>query len=518
MFAAALWCTVSARAAPSDRVLTLIMSDSGFNSEIVPILRDEVAKQGFELKWVVVNDIIQPNKLVDEGAADSNSFQHEPYLDQFVSDHGLKNVTRAFYTLFTPSGLYSRRYRSLAELPEGATIGIPVDPANNGRALFMLRDRGLLSLREGVPVTHASVRDITANPRRLRFVEVDQLMLLRTLDSVDVGFLFAGNAILGGLDARRDALALEDVAVSPYKGVVAVHRSVLGSPKVDALRRAYDSDALKAYFRKRYGDAIIFLGYLNTPAATGNAPTPSTPAVAAPEPAPSAAPASFRLRTALANVASAGPELRKAALETLVMLGITIPLAVLLGGPLGTVLFLTRPGSLNESPRLYVALNGAVNFVRSFPFLILPIALIPVTKLLVGSALGTRGAIVPMVINSIPYFARFAEQNLLEVNRGAIEAAESMGASRWRIIWSVLYGEARSGIAGSITILTVSFLSYSTVAGLVGGGGIGDFAIRYGYYRYQTDVMIFTIVVIIALVQLIQFSGNRLVRKLDKRV
>ncbi|HET7539349.1 MAG TPA: MetQ/NlpA family ABC transporter substrate-binding protein, partial [Polyangiaceae bacterium] len=486
--------------------------------QIIGILKTEVARQGYVLDWVVVNDIIQPNKLVDEGSADSNSFQHEPYLDQFVRDHGLKNVTRAFYTYFTPSGLYSRRYRSLSQLPDGATIGIPVDPANNGRALFMLRDHGLLSLREGVPVTHASVRDITANPRGLRFVEVDQLMLLRTLDSVDVGFLFSGNAVLGGLDPRRDALALEDVAVSPYKGVVAVHRSVLGSPKVEALRHAYESDAIRAYFRKRYGDTIIFLGYLNAPLASGTAPAPTSPAALAPPSAAPPAPASFRLQTAFAHVAAAGPEWRKAALETLFMLGVTIPLAVLLGGPLGTVLFLTRPGSLIESPRLYVALNGVVNFVRSFPFLILLIALIPLTKLLVGSALGTRGAIVPMVINSIPYFARFAEQNLLEVNRGAIEAAESMGASRWRIIWSVLYGEARSGIAGSITILTVSFLSYSTVAGLVGGGGIGDFAIRYGYYRYQTDVMIFTIVVIIALVQLIQFTGNRLVRQLDKRV
>jgi YaeC family lipoprotein len=524
LLVALIVATTAARVSADDRVLTLIMSDSGFNAEVVPILKDEVKKQGFELKWVVVNDIIQPNKLVDEGAAESNSFQHEPYLDQFVLDHGLKNVKRAFYTMFTPSGLYSRRYRSLSDVPAGGTIGIPVDPANNGRALFMLRDHGLLSMRAGVPVTHASVRDITANPKGFKFVEVDQLMLLRTLDSVDVGFLFAGNAVLAGLDPKRDALALEEVSVSPYKGVVAVHRSVLGTPKVEALRRAYESEVIKAYFHKRYGDAIIFLGYLNEPAARAEASAQASPAATPPATGPSAsvtaapAPPPFRLRSALANVAAAGPELRRAALETLFMLGVTIPLAVLLGTPLGTVLFLTRPGSMIHAPRLYVTLNGAVNLVRSFPFLILLIALIPLTKLLVGSALGTLGAIVPMVINSIPYFARFVEQNLLEVNRGAIEAAESMGASRLRIVWSVLYGEARSGIAGSITILTVSFLSYSTVAGLVGGGGIGDFAIRYGYYRYQTDVMVFTILVIIALVQLIQFTGNRCVRRLDKRV
>jgi D-methionine transport system permease protein len=123
-----------------------------------------------------------------------------------------------------------------------------------------------------------------------------------------------------------------------------------------------------------------------------------------------------------------------------------------------------------------------------------------------------------MVVNSVPYFSRFVEQTLLDVNRGVIEAAESMGASRWQIIWKVLYLEARAGIVNSITILTVSFLSYSTVAGLVGGGGIGDFAIRYGYYRYETDVMFFTIFLIVIFVQILQFTGNRLVRHLDKRL
>jgi D-methionine transport system permease protein len=163
-------------------------------------------------------------------------------------------------------------------------------------------------------------------------------------------------------------------------------------------------------------------------------------------------------------------------------------------------------------------LNGIVNIVRSFPFLLLLIAMLPVTRLIVGTGLGTTAATVPMVVNSIPYFARFVEQVLLEVNRGVVEAAQSMGATRRQIIWKVLYSEARSGIANSITILTVSFLGYSTVAGLVGGGGIGDFAIRYGYYRYETDVMIFTIILIVGFVQVLQFTGNTVVRRLDKRI
>lgn len=497
-----------------DRTISVIMSDIGFNAEIVPLLKAEVAAQGYELKWVVVNDIIQPNKLVNDRQADANSFQHEPYFDQFVRDHDLRDVVRGFYTLFTPSGLYSRKYKSLSDLPEGATIGIPVDPANNGRALFMLRDHGLLSLREGVPVTHASTRDITANPRRLRFREVDQLMLLRTLDSVDVGFLFAGTAILDGLAPRRDALALEDVAVSPFKGIVAVHRSLLGTRKLEVLRRAFHSPALKAYYETKYGDAIIFLDGPEHAASahhTSSIAHPTSPSV------PTAL-AEKTWDTRLANLRAAAPELGKAAGETLLMLVITIPLAVLLGAPLGVVLFLTRPASLVHAPRLYLVLNAAVNLVRSFPFLILLIAMVPLTKLIVGSALGTLAATVPLVVNSIPYFARFVEQNLLEVNRGVVEAAESMGATRLQIVWKVLLAEARSGIAGSITILAVSFLAYSTVAGLVGGGGIGDFAIRYGYYRYQTEIMVVTIALIIVAVQFIQYGGTLAVRKLDKRL
>lgn len=224
------------------------------------------------------------------------------------------------------------------------------------------------------------------------------------------------------------------------------------------------------------------------------------------------------MQAILQDIQEARPDIIHALGETLYMLLITIPLAVLLGTPLGTLLYLTRPGSIVQAPRLYVALNGAVNLVRSFPFLILMIAMIPITRMIVGTALGTTAATVPMVINSIPYFARFVEQTLLDVNRGVVEAAESMGANRRQIIWKVLYREARSGIANSVTILTVSFLSYSTVAGLVGGGGIGDFAIRYGYYRYQTGVMFFTIFLIVVFVQALQFSGNLLVRKLDKRI
>lgn len=240
----------------------LIMSDAGFNAEVVPILKREVEKQGFKLEWVVVNDIIQPNKMVDDGSADANSFQHEPYFDQFVKDHDLHNITRGFYTVYGASGLYSKKYKSLNQVPDGATIGIPVDPSNNGRALFMLRDKGLLKMRD-VEVVHASPRDITENPHHFKFREVDQLMLQRTLDDVDVGFLFSAIALKIGLDPVKDALAREDAAVTPYKGIVAIRKDLVGAPKIKALQNAYASYALKSFYHQKYGNAIVFLDGLN---------------------------------------------------------------------------------------------------------------------------------------------------------------------------------------------------------------------------------------------------------------
>lgn len=246
-----------------DRTIKFLMSDLGFNAEVVHVLKDEVAKQGYVLDWVVVNDIIQPNKLVDDGTIDANSFQHEAYFDQFVTDHGLKNVTRGFYTTLTPSGIFSKKYKSLEQIPAGATFSIPVDPANNGRALFMLRDKGLLKLRDGIEVTHASQKDITANPHGYKFREIDQLMQMRTLEDVDAGFLFLNYALLAGFNPTGDALALEDPKTLPYRGIVAIRKNLVGSPKIKALQHAYASEAFKTFYRGKYGDSIIFLDQLN---------------------------------------------------------------------------------------------------------------------------------------------------------------------------------------------------------------------------------------------------------------
>ncbi|MDR3288718.1 MAG: ABC transporter permease [Peptococcaceae bacterium] len=220
----------------------------------------------------------------------------------------------------------------------------------------------------------------------------------------------------------------------------------------------------------------------------------------------------------MATILELSPQIVTAFGQTFYMLIFTLGIAALLGIPLGTYLYLIRPGSMLQKPRIYLVLDILVNIVRSFPFLVLMVAIIPFTRLIVGTSLGTTAVIVPLAVSATPDFARLIEQVLLEVDRGVIEMAEAAGANIFQIIWKVLYREARSGMVSSATLLCVSFISYSTVAGLVGGGGIGDFAIRYGYYRYQPEVMAFTVILIILLVQIIQTIGRVIAQKLDKRI
>lgn len=217
------------------------------------------------------------------------------------------------------------------------------------------------------------------------------------------------------------------------------------------------------------------------------------------------------------NVVAILPEFWTALGQTALMLGIGLSAALLIGGPLGVLLFLLGPGQSLAHRGAHALLGWAVNTVRSFPFIILLVALVPFTRVIAGSSIGPVAAAVPLSFAAIPYFARLVEQNLRDVPRGVIEAAHAMGASELQIVWRVLVVEARSGLVLALTVLAISFLSYSAVAGVVGGGGIGDLAIRYGYYRFQTDVMVFTVAVLIVLVQLIQFAGSALARRLDKR-
>ncbi|MBK1687323.1 methionine ABC transporter permease [Rubrivivax gelatinosus] len=217
------------------------------------------------------------------------------------------------------------------------------------------------------------------------------------------------------------------------------------------------------------------------------------------------------------NIVALLPELWTAVGQTALMLAIGLGSALIVGGPLGVWLFLLGPGQPLASTPVYGVVSWVVNLVRSFPFIILLVALVPVTRVIAGTSIGPLAAAVPLSFAAIPYFARLVEQTLREVPRGVVEAAHAMGASELQIVWRVLVVEARSGLVLALTVLAISFLSYSAVAGVVGGGGIGDLAIRYGYYRFQTDVMVFTVAILVVLVQLIQFAGNALARRLDKR-
>ena len=211
------------------------------------------------------------------------------------------------------------------------------------------------------------------------------------------------------------------------------------------------------------------------------------------------------------------PELWIALGQTLLMLAIGLGSAVLVGGPLGVWLFLLGPRQSLDNRALFAVVGWLVNLVRSFPFIILLVALVPFTRALTGTSIGPVAAAVPLSFAAIPYFARLVEQNLRDVPRGVIEAAQAMGASDLQVVARVLLVEARSGLVLALTVLAISFLSYSAVAGVVGGGGIGDLAIRYGYYRFQTDVMVLTVAILVVLVQALQWGGNAIARRIDKR-
>ena len=197
--------------------------------------------------------------------------------------------------------------------------------------------------------------------------------------------------------------------------------------------------------------------------------------------------------------------------DTLMMLGGSLLFTVLLGLPLGILLFLCSPRQLLEQKALYSALSFVVNILRSLPFIILLVVMIPFTVLITGTSLGVAGAIPPLVVGATPFFARLVETALREVDRGIIEATQAMGASTRQIITSALLPEARPGIFAAITVTAITLVGYTAMAGVVGAGGLGDLAIRFGYQRFQTDVMIVTVVLLLILVQILQTVGDRLV-------
>ncbi len=203
--------------------------------------------------------------------------------------------------------------------------------------------------------------------------------------------------------------------------------------------------------------------------------------------------------------------------DTLLMTVVSTFFAYVIGLPLGIVLVVTSKNGLKPNAPVYKTLDFIVNILRSVPFLILLITVIPITKFIVGKSYGSAATIVPLTIAAAPFVARLVEQSLAEVDKGVIEAAQSMGASTLTIVTKVLLAESRTSLIVGSTIATATILGYSAMAGVVGGGGLGDIAVRYGYYRYQTDVMFITVILLVALVQLLQYIGMNISRRFDKR-
>jgi D-methionine transport system permease protein len=221
------------------------------------------------------------------------------------------------------------------------------------------------------------------------------------------------------------------------------------------------------------------------------------------------------MQALFANVDWSG--IAQASLDTLLMLAGSMVLTVAFGIPLGVLLYLSGKGRLAANPLLNGVLSLVVNILRSVPFIILLIVMLPVTVLLVGTSLGVAGAIPPLVVGAAPFYARLVETALREVDKGVVEATEAMGGSTFQIVTRALLPEALPGILAGATVTAIALVSYTAMAGVVGAGGLGDLAVRFGYQRFQTDVMVVTVVLLLALVQILQMLGDRLVARVSHR-
>lgn len=211
------------------------------------------------------------------------------------------------------------------------------------------------------------------------------------------------------------------------------------------------------------------------------------------------------------------PEINTAFLQTIYMITISLAVAIVIGLPVGILLYVTDKGLFWENKTVQTILGFIVNLVRSVPFIILLVALMPLTDFVVKTTIGPTAASVSLSVASIPFFARIVETALREIDKGVIEAAIAAGATPWMIIKDVLLLEARSGIISGLTLTLISLIGFSAMAGTVGGGGIGDLAIRYGYFRYDDTIMIATVIILIVLVQVIQLAGDFIAKVIDKR-
>ncbi|MCR5633076.1 MAG: ABC transporter permease [Eubacterium sp.] len=204
--------------------------------------------------------------------------------------------------------------------------------------------------------------------------------------------------------------------------------------------------------------------------------------------------------------------------ETFYMVVLSTAFSYLLGVPIGVILNITSPNGIRPNRVIYLIVGFITNVIRSVPFLILLVAILPFTRLIVGTTIGSTATVVPLVVAAAPFVARLVESSLKEVDAGVIEAAKAMGCSTWQIIWKVLLAEAKPALLVGAVITFATILGYSAMAGFVGGGGLGAIAVNYGYYRYKTDVMFVTVAILVVIVQVIQEAGVFFINKLDKRI
>ena len=204
--------------------------------------------------------------------------------------------------------------------------------------------------------------------------------------------------------------------------------------------------------------------------------------------------------------------------ETIYMVLLSSAVSYLIGIPLGIILVVTDKKGISPMPALNLILGVIINILRSVPFLILLVAVLPFTRMVVGTTLGAKAVVVPLVIAAAPYIARMVESSLKEVDAGVIEAAKSMGANTMQIVWKVLLPESKPSLLIGAAISVTTILGYSAMAGFVGGGGLGTIAINYGYYRYQTDMMLITVAILVIIVQIIQEAGMRMSKAGDRRI
>ncbi|GAA2095079.1 MetQ/NlpA family ABC transporter substrate-binding protein [Brevibacterium salitolerans] len=251
---------VNAAGGGDDRTIRMIVTESAPYQEPTEIAKELLADEGWTLETTYVTDIIQPNQVVQQGEYDANFFQHLAYLHQFNQDNDTE-VAPAFSVYYAPSGIFSLKHDSIEDLPDGATISLPVDTANNGRGLKLLAEAGALEINESVPVTELSQRDITDNPHGFEFVEIDQQSTAQTLPDVDAGLAFARLVAEAGHDVEKTALILEDDEETqvPYTNVVAVTPDEVASEKTRALQDAFQSPEVEEWYAEYLGGALDYV-------------------------------------------------------------------------------------------------------------------------------------------------------------------------------------------------------------------------------------------------------------------